>query len=258
MGTRSVRFLAAAVLAVTVLSMLPTHAQGFTVLPGWDLFATDPGRTSFGPIPVLAPPLMANCQGVPLSSFDFPGVGTFGTGPTDTIVQRLGTATPADPVVPVELVALQLHCNLTINSNSTPLDAYVTLQSDRGRNPLDPPSCCNSTGTLNIQFDASGQGGFAQSQLGVHYDVRIGSLNGPIINLGGGLIGDTASLAGSAPWVHALPPGVIACLDELGILARHGVIDAAFYIAAVNYLLNGIDPGDDFHYGELNQFCDRA
>jgi hypothetical protein len=33
------------------------------------------------------------------------------------------------------------------------------------------------------------------------------------------------------------------------------VIDNAFYIASVNYLLNMIAPGADFHYGLLEEFC---
>lgn len=239
--------------ALSTVAPLTAPAANYKVHAGWDLFDTNPNGTSFHPVPVAAVPLVANCKGVPVNSYDFPGVGVRATGTTDTIVRRLADATPSSPTVPIELVMLQLQCDMDLAGHGVPTPVYVTLQSNRGL--LDPPGGSPSGGQLQIQFYTDGTGGMASSNLTVHYDVRLGSLTGPIINLGGALIPDTVSLGTTAPWVHQLPSNMVACLKELGILASHGVIDQGFYITAVNYLLNGTDPGEDFNYGQLERYC---
>ena len=67
------------------------------VCPGYDLFSTVVPETVFDNIPF---------RGVPLGSFTFGGFGTFSTGSTDTIVQRLNTAL-AGGSTPVVIDALQ-------------------------------------------------------------------------------------------------------------------------------------------------------
>lgn len=252
---RSFVLVCATVVGVALFGISPAPAGSFRVQAGYDLFTTDPAGTSFAPISGV--PLLANCQGVPIGTFDFGPLGTHPTGTTDTIVRRLDPATQSDPVVTVELVALQLRCEMSLASNQLPTPVGVTLQSDRGRNALDPANGPASGGQLAIQFAPDGNGGVATSNLSVRYDVRAGGINGPIINLGGALVGDTVNLSATAPWSHVLPPGVVACLKELSELAAHGVIDDGFIIAYVNYLLNGGDQSEDFHYGQhsISKFC---
>ncbi len=61
------------------------RGQDLEVLPGFDLFITDPLQTEFAGIPF---------EGAPLDPpiFDFPGVGFRAIGGADTFVQRLDVA----------------------------------------------------------------------------------------------------------------------------------------------------------------------
>lgn len=239
----------------SLLTVAPASAAPETVAAGWDLFETNQDQTRFHPIQGL--PLMVNCRGIPMGSYDFPGVGIRPTGQIDTIVHRKADATPDNPIVDVELVALQMTCDVNAVITMVPTLMYVTLQSARGSNITDPAPGPASTGTLDIQFDGNG-GGTASSRLDVYYDVRAGALDGPIINLPGGPMPDQAHFeANNVPWRHEKPANIDACLEELDILVddQHGVISQDFYIAAVNWLLNGVDPGEDFNYGRLDEFC---
>src|SRR5687768_17340578 len=87
------------------------RADGPVVLPGYDLFTTLPGTQLEvrvdGPAGQLRNQLVS-FGSAPLGQFDF-GAGLQQTGGADTIVRRLGTATPEQGRVDVELVALQLR-----------------------------------------------------------------------------------------------------------------------------------------------------
>ena len=251
-----------AAMSMSLLGGSPARAGGEQrVAVGWNLFETNPDRTQFHPIQGL--PLMVNCRGIPVGSYDFGDVGVQATGPTDTIVQRFDEARPDSPVVNIELVALQLQCGLNLPAAGfVELPVFVTLQSDRGAGLLDPPPGQPSTGTLDITFFDDGNGGSAggtaSSRLDVYYDVRIGALNGPIINDPGGPLpipSEAHFETNNMPWQHA--KSTHACLEELDILVsdQHGIITPDWYILAVNYLLNGTDPGADFNYGLLEAFC---
>src|ERR1041385_7910827 len=74
----------AALAAIGLFAPVTARAQ-VSVLPGWDLLQTVQ-PTNFLGVPF---------DGVPLGSFNFPGVGVRSTGTADTIVQRLQTASVA-------------------------------------------------------------------------------------------------------------------------------------------------------------------
>ncbi len=84
---------------------LPRLSQAsLMVAPGFDLFQTTSGTQFMG----------VQFVGVPLGTFNFPGIGVRNTGTTDTIIQRLSAASvPGPPTqtaapIPIEIVALQL------------------------------------------------------------------------------------------------------------------------------------------------------
>ena len=119
-------------------------------------------------------------MGVPLGSYAFPNPGnspnpiTLPTYNTDTIVQRLGVATPTNPTVPLQMDALQLESTTPISLGGGPLGFYfVTLQSTDGTGPA-------STGSMTINWSNNTSGTFSSS-LDVFFDVHFGALNGPIV-----------------------------------------------------------------------------
>ena len=143
-----------------------------TVHQGWGLYETQPGTMIDG----------VSLVGVPLGTYDF-GSGTVSVGLTDTIIARTGDATvtgsvppPKTATVGLQLAAFQLETATTLifpgDSIGSPTHYFITLQSDRGG-----PA---STGSLSITFVQPDQGNFASS-MDVFFDVRRGSLNGPIV-----------------------------------------------------------------------------
>jgi hypothetical protein len=223
-----------ALVALLAAPMLVAEAQrDCAALQGFDLFQTRPD-SNVG-LQDLGLPLL-HFRGVPLQSYDFPGIGPRPVGPTDTIVERFQPATPTQPLVPVELVALQLQ---SVEAPSI----FVTLQSQRA--PGEPQGA-RSTGTLAIQFDPACQGGLFASDFTVAYDLRLGSLQGPI--LGAGLLGPFTldRLHGQGSWDRVPDPEP---LDEQGMLAAHGVLGPSATVPGVNVMLNGVDPSGDFHAG---------
>ena len=158
--------LAAIGLALFGAPAMPASAGDF-IAPGYDLFETGPG-TSFRldlPVEVAGAPGLSpsvTFTGVPLGSYRFPEFGEIPTRETDTIVRRLTGGGLGSPI-PIELLALQMR------SVDAPVDLYVTL------NPVLP-----SMGTIvPTSFDSSG--GSFQAQLTVNYDVRLLSLDGPVV-----------------------------------------------------------------------------
>jgi hypothetical protein len=194
-----------------------THAILAGVEAGWDLFQTTTGSNFLG-IPL---------EGVPLGNFDFGGtIGSQPVGPTDTIVQRMAPASPsmlpgAAPNIPIELVALQLRSTApvtVIGSITLPMAdfMYITLQSDR------PGGGTPSQGQMGITFSGAGNGGTFDSFFDVFYDLRVGSLTGPII------YSDHLTLTGDDnAWNRQAPPGAIV-------------------INGVNNNLNGFNNSGDF------------
>jgi len=185
------------------------------VLAGFDLFSTRPG-TQVNLDPVAQGLGNQPFRGVPLGTFNF-GMGPVAVFNTDTIVQRLGNATPGNPTVPIEMVALQLMSVNQVNTGAGAAFLFVTLQSARGG-----PA---SIGTLTITFGPEGiPHGTFDSTLNVFFDIRVGSLDGPIV-----FSNETALvlMANDVPWSHFPPNG-------------------ALLIPGVNFLLNGQDQLNDF------------
>jgi PEP-CTERM motif len=192
----------------------------FQVAQGWDLFETDPTGTTF--------PGLGNLMGVPLGSFNFGTapdgtvVGNQLTGPTDTIIKRLQTATAptmtagASATINIQMLALQLQTVSPVNFMGLGLNNYFIT--------LDPNAA--STGTMTITWNASGLGGTLSSSINVDFDIRIGSLNGTVVNPGG----TTLTLTSSGTAWSDLPPA------------------GALQIRDVNRFLSGVanDPTQDF------------
>jgi len=181
------------------------------VLAGFDLFTTLPGTQVN-----LAGAGLQPFIGVPLGTFDF-GSGPVAVFNTDTIVQRLANATPLSPTVPIEMVALQLMSVNQFNLGAGTDFLFVTLQSARvGGGPA-------STGTLTITFGPEGiPHGTFDSTLNVAFDIRFGSLTGPIV------FSDVLVLESQdVPWSHFPPDPTVLILD-------------------VNFFLNGQNQLNDF------------
>jgi len=170
----------------------------FVVAPGFDLFETDPQSTSFDGLGSL--------QGVPLGTFNFGGsVGTVATGQTDTIIQRLTTATAssmsagATATVNINVVALQLETVNPVNFMGNGVDQYFVT--------LDPNKA--STGSLTITWNANGLSGTFATSLDLDLDFRKGSLTGTVLNPGGTIF----TLASSGTNWSDLPPTGAVLID---------------------------------------------
>jgi hypothetical protein len=188
-------------------------AMGADVAPGWELFETTTGTTFPG---------IGSMEGVPLGTFDFGGTtGVQSVGLTDTIVQRMGTALPGSlpgtATVPIEIVALQLQSVAPLDFGGNGLDHYyLTLQSVRG-GP-------QTVGSMSINFDAGGNSGTFNSFFDVFFDIRKGSLSGPIV------LSNDVQISGNDTWNRNPPSGAIL-------------------IDGVNHFLNGTDLLRDFWPG---------
>jgi hypothetical protein len=147
-----------AILALAAPGAARAQAAPFCVLPGYDLLQTDPTGTIF---------MGVNFKGVPLGTFDF-GKGPVATGLTDTIVQRLQTATApggGSSTINIQLVALQLESVTPVNGHNL----FATLDQQQA-----------STGAMTINFNGAGTGGTFSSFFDVFFDLHVDSLNGPL------------------------------------------------------------------------------
>lgn len=238
----------AALALVTALGgwVTPANATGMVVLPGYDLFRTMPG-TRIGIALPGAPDTVVRFTSEPLGQFTMDG-DTVGTGGADTIVRRLDTATPDDGRVRVQLIALQMR-------SYQPVGYFVTLQSDRGRNPLDPPVGPPSVGFLDIAFDPDGLGGTYESKFVVNYDVRAGAVDGPVVASG------SAPIIDHDVWQHARPSEPVGgCHDEAVAIGHCIGVDTDTKqvcstttgapippLAGIDTNLNGQNEDGDFH-----------
>jgi MYXO-CTERM domain-containing protein len=236
-------------LIVGLLCVLGSPGVGqasFMIEPGFDLFRSTE-NTVFDGIPLV---------GVPLGTFNFgPPIGVRNVGDASTIVERQAAAAapgpgPA-PAIPIELVALQLMSQNPVDLNPDPgvVDEhllFVTLQSERGGEA--------STGEMVITFndDHSGPGphGTFTSFFDVFFDIRIDSLNGPIIT------------SGQLPLQSCAdePPPTDECADR-NVPWSHLPPDHARLITGVNFLLNGVNRQGDFWPGAGlpgGEFCEDS
>jgi len=188
---------------------LPLTCLAQQVNAGYDLFQTDASSTQF--------PGLGNLMGVPLGTFDF-GSGNVRTGDADTIIQRMGAAAAGvggTASVNIQMAALQLETTAPVSFMGSPVENFFVT--------LDPSQA--STGAMNITF-ASANGGTFTSSLDLFFDIRAGSLNGPII---GGVQNVMLQNSGEA-WSTTAPPGAVL-------------------INGVDNLLNGVDTANDFWPG---------
>jgi hypothetical protein len=177
-------------------------ARAAMVSAGWDLFQTAPGTTFTG-VPF---------QGVPLGTFNFGGaIGVKNVGNADTIIQRVSAVSSPTGTTGLVMDALQLESSVPANLGAGVGFYFITLQSARGG-----PT---STGTMTINFSPN----TFSSSLDVFYDVRFGSLSGPIV-----FSNDSVLTTTGDTWQH--PP-------------------TGLQIDGVNHNLNGTDNTTDFWPG---------
>lgn len=225
--------------ALLLLAALPapSQAQAACTLPGgFDLFETNPAETRIG---LEGFPLM-HFQGVPVGSYDF-GSGAVTLTTTDTIVKR-SAVTAAAPVATVDVVVLQMQ-------GVEDPTLFVTAQAQRPLNALDPPAGPPNPGTLRFDFDADCLSGTFDSVINVNFDVRSGSLDGPIV-AGGNLVLTTFG----TPW-DGDANGGNDCMnhpeagDPVGFvrLVQHGICGPSDIITGVNdccFYPGSPDPSD--------------
>jgi hypothetical protein len=200
-----------------------TVEASLTVHSGWDLFFTAPDSRDYA--------TGTYWQGVPLGTYDFGGaIGVKDVGYTDTIIHRTQDAVAPSygswvNGVPVSIDKLQLQSTTQTNLGAGLGWYYVTLQSERGG-----PA---SGGTMDIYFDTEGDPhGVWQSTMTLNFDIRYGSLTGPVVFSATDTITAGYSSGGTVAWRHE------ANGDEL-------------LIPGVNYLLDGANIEQDFWPGEL-------
>lgn len=189
------------------------------VAPGFDLFESDPGATTFGGAPFT---------GVALGAYDF-GTGPLLVGTTDAIIQRQAAAVVAAPpatapTIPIELVSLQLRSVAPIDLGAGTDYYYITLQSDRAPSFDGLPVGPASTGSMDITFNDLESGTFT-SQINVAFDVRLGSLKGPIVQSA------TLPLSNTGQgWNEVAPPGATILLPGINYLLKgDGTDDQDFW-----------------------------
>lgn len=214
---------------VTLMSSSVTRAE--MVLSGYDLFHTDPGGTSFDGKPF---------QGVPIGQFDFgDGKGPVNTYQTDTIVHRLDDVTDPSGDTRIQLVALQLRSVNQVSIMGGPFGYYyVTLQSRRtlADLPLLPEPLTTGEGIMTINFENPGVGGtFTTSSYDVFFDLRFGSLTGPIVFSG------SQSLDGGGNWTHEPPPNTLL-IDGVNSRLNGTNHDADFFPSTIHTGPHGVGP----------------
>jgi len=193
-----------------LLMAMPLIALGQDVLPGMDLFQTDPGNTGFC---FCDHPIPAGFFGPGSDPFDqpvhfegFPPLGTTlcpgnDLSGIDTIVERLGTATlpeiGSSDTIPIEIVELQLRnadpIEVTYNGGQNPefWDLMVTLT------PSAP-----SLGLMTLTKTHAG-GGVADIEL--MYFPGFNFSLGPL-NLHHELPSALEMIATDIPWVYETAP----------------------------------------------------
>jgi len=197
----------ARVAAVSVVLTVGVANAGPVVNPGYELYETLSG-TTFGGVAF---------QGVPIGNFNFGGsIGVKAVGATDTIVQRLAPASGA--AIPVQLVDLQLMSTAPTNFGLGAGFYFMTLQSARGG----PASTGSETIGFGPEALPGSSHGTVDSFFDVFFDIRLGSLSGPIA-----LSETLRATSQGVPWNHFPPTG-------------------ALVITGINEFLNGTNSNADF------------
>lgn len=215
---------------------LSTRADADTVLPGWDLFQTDATQTMFDGV---------NFGGVPLgTSFTFPPTNPEGNpiippnpnlGPTDTIIERLGTATAAaggSATISILIQALQLETTAPVPANTfgagTPAGNYfITLSATAAQAP--------GSMTINFANPTLGPppppqpiGGTFTSSLPIAFDLHSGALNGPVV-----LSNSLTLTSSTTEWSHFPAPGTVQVVNVNSFLNTADHLNDFFIIGSV-------------------------
>jgi hypothetical protein len=200
-----------AALLTLIVVAVPRPADASDIITrGFDLSDPLPGTAVNLPGLGLVP-----FVGVPLGTFDF-GVGPVPTFNADTIIERLDDANAPVDLVPVLLLAMQLRSEIAIDMGFGLDIHFLTLQTTTP-----------SDGTM-VFTDFSGphvppppHGSFRYDPINWSFDVRRGSLDGPVVFSGSKVLSSA-----NTSWTHFPVPGAVL-------------------IPGVNYLLDGT-PFSDF------------
>jgi hypothetical protein len=114
-------------------------------------------------------------QGVPLGTYDFGGsIGVQNVGNTDTIIQRSGTVNAPGGTMALDVVALQVQTVNQVSLGGGPVGYYYAT--------LDTSVPNQNSGQLTIDsFPTAGSPGTFNDYFTVYFDIRYGSLTGPIV-----------------------------------------------------------------------------
>jgi len=170
---------------------LPSALQSQQVGPGYngfDTVTTGSSVTMFDGIP---------WEGVPIAHtgfYNFGGsIGVQNIGNTDTIIQRVGSpVTAPGGTIGLSVDALQLETVTPVSLGGGPVGNYfVTLDTS-----------APNTGQLTItSFPNAGSPGTFSDYFTVNFDIRYGSLTGPIV-----APEQTLTLTASGDWQTTPPP----------------------------------------------------
>ena len=187
--------------AVLCGSALPSALQAQQVGPGYngfDTVTTGSSVTMFDGLP---------WQGVPIAPtgyYDFGGsIGVQNIGNTDTIIQRLGTpVTAPGGTIGLSVFALQLQTVNQVNLGAGLGYYYATLDTSYP-----------NTGLLTIDsFPTAGSPGTFNDYFTVNFDIRYGSVAGPIIAQQG------LQLTAAGDWLTAPPIPSIPIVHNSGTI----------------------------------------
>jgi hypothetical protein len=192
--------IAYAMLFLAAGSVSQAAPVGLSVVLGSDYLSSIPGGSSF--------PGLGTLNGVPYGG---------ALGNTDTIVQRKsdavfpgGSPPGTAPAIPIELTALQLVTVAPLDFGGNGIANYfVTLQSARG-GPSSVGSMTITLGALDDGTAANPEGTFS-SFFDVFFDIRKGSLGGPIV-----FSSDLVLTNSSSPWDATPTPGTVILTAPVG------------------------------------------
>lgn len=227
---------------LVMISLFVSQAAAVWISPGYDLFATPSGGTSY----IKTPYGQAELQGVP-----------FGPGDTDTIIKRINPVPNPIPAngtgtFDIEIMALFLKSVNPLNVGGNPADLYITINKLGLPNIPQSISLPASSGmaTITSHDDSlgSGGGGKFDSFFDVFADVIItmpgGDPNNPADRLSTQIFTDHFIQTGGT-WSHAPRPddphnalfpagnfypgvdpvtGDKVLTPEQALLAQHGVL----------------------------------
>ena len=196
------------------------EVEEFVLGQGWDLLrtfsATMEADTNGDGVDDIV-----EIKGVPFETYDFGGtIGVKDVGNTDTIVRRVqdvridaSGSGPISATIPVQFEALQLVTKKRVNLGGGE-DLYFFTLSQNGDNTgeLRVESLDRETGTFEMEFT-------------VTFDVRLGSLDGPIV--------DQRSLdfdqSGEVGWGRTPPEGAVQ-IEGVNLFVDGSTSETDFWI----------------------------